>query len=276
MLAELLPAAAQVLTQVAHVHALAAVLVGGHAGDDLGGDGAGHLEALGGLDELAVHDGAVVQHVPDVNEAAVEDGLDEVVGVVEVDGALVVGLGDILGQQDAAGQVAAHLAGDVIPLGGGDHGVLVRVLLGQLLVLVAQEGEDGLVGGVLLAHQSPGIAVNDILLGQIELVLVHQALLHQVLDVLYGQLVLAHVLNAPHDGLDAVQAQALLLSHFSVGLLDGSYDLAAVILHNGAVALNDFHIMLLSTISYLLSHVYSEKPDGAGLASTVSDYSMPQ
>ena len=32
---------------------LAAVLVAGHRRDDLGGDGAGHLEALGGLDELA-------------------------------------------------------------------------------------------------------------------------------------------------------------------------------------------------------------------------------
>ena len=139
---------------MAHIHALAAVLVGGHAGNNLGGDGAGHLEALGGFNELAVHDGAIIQHVADVNEAAVKDGLDEVVGIVEVDGALVVGLGDIFRQQDAAGQIPAHLTGDVIPLGGGDHGVLVGVLLGQLLVLVAQQGEDGLIGGVLLAHQA--------------------------------------------------------------------------------------------------------------------------
>ena len=40
------------------------------------------------------------------------------VRVVEVDHALVVGLGDVLGQEDAAGQVPAHLPGDVVPLGG--------------------------------------------------------------------------------------------------------------------------------------------------------------
>lgn len=188
MLAELLPAAAQILAQVAHVHALTTVLVGGHAGNDLSGDGAGHLEALGGLNELTVHHGAVVQHVADVDEAAVENRLDKVVGVVEVDGALVVSLGDILRQQDAAGQVPAHLAGNVVTLGGGDHGVLIGVLLGQLLILIAQQGEDGLIGRVLLAHQSPGITIDNVSFGQIELVLIHQALLHQVWSSSTGSL----------------------------------------------------------------------------------------
>ena len=55
VLFEFLPAAAEILAQMAHIHALPSVLVGGHAGDDLGGDGTGHLEALGALDELAVH-----------------------------------------------------------------------------------------------------------------------------------------------------------------------------------------------------------------------------
>ena len=241
VLAELLPAAAQILAQVAHVHALAAVLVGGHAGNDLSGDGAGHLEALGGLNELAVHHGAVVQHVADVDEAAVEDGLDKVVGVVEVDRALVVSLGDILRQQDAAGQVSAHLTGNVVALSGGDHGVLIGVLLGQLLILIAQQGEDGLIGRVLLAHQSPGITIDNVSLGQIELVLIHQALLHQVLDLLHGQLIPAQILNAADNGLDPVQAQLLLLGDLGVRLLDCGDDLAAVVVHNGTVPLDNFH-----------------------------------
>ena len=161
---------------------------------------------------------------------------------MEVDGALVVCLGDIFRQQDAAGQIPAHLTGDVIPLGGGDHGVLIGVLLGQLLVLVAQQGEDGLIGGVLLAHQSPGVAVDDVGLGQIELILIHQALLHQVLDLLHRQLVPAQVLNAADNGLDAVLTQPLLLGDLGVGLLDGSNDLIAVVLHNGAVTLDHFHV----------------------------------
>ena len=254
VLAELLPAAAQVLAQVAHVHALAAVLVGGHTGDDLGGDGAGHLEALGALNELAVHHGAVVQHVPDVDEAAVEDGLDEIVRVVEVDGSLVVGLGDVLGQQDAPGQVPAHLAGDVVPLGGSDHGVLVGVLLRQLLVLVAQQGEDGLVGGVLLTDQGAGIAVDDVGLGQQELILRYQGLLHHVLDVLHQQALAPAGLDAVDDGVDARLLDAVLLRDLGVGLLDGELDLAAVVVHDGPVPLDDFdgaHGVLLSLESFV-------------------------
>ena len=242
VLSELLLAAAQVLAQVAHIHGLPAVLVGGHTGDDLGGDGAGHLEALGALNELAVHHGAVVQHVPDVDEAAVEDGLDEIVRVVEVDGSLVVGLGDVLGQQDAPGQVPAHLAGDIVPLGGGDHGVLVGVLLSQLFVLVAEQGEDGLVGGVGLAHQGPVIAVDDIGLGQVELVARHQALLHQILDVLHQHTGAFQILDAVNDGVNAVLTEAVLLRDLGVGLLNGDADLAAVIVNDGPVALDDFHL----------------------------------
>ena len=239
---------------MAHIHGLPAVLVGGHTGDDLGGDGAGHLEALGALNELAVHHGAVVQHVPDVDEAAVEDGLDEIVRVVEVDGSLVVGLGDVLGQQDAPGQVPAHLAGDVVPLGSSDHGVLVGVLLRQLLVLVAQQGEDGLVGGVLLTDQGAGIAVDDVGLGQQELILRYQGLLHHVLDVLHQQALAPAGLDAVDDGVDARLLDAVLLRDLGVGLLDGELDLAAVVVHDGPVPLDDFdgaHGVLLSLESFV-------------------------
>ena len=242
VLAELLPAAAQVFAQVAHVHTLAAVLVGGHAGDDLSGDGAGHLEAFGTLNEFAVHHGAVVQHIANVDQAAVEDGLDEVVCVVEVDGPLVMGLGDILRQQDPPGQVPAHLSSDIIPLGGGDHGVLVGVLLSQFLIFVAEQGEDGLVGGVGLAHQGPVIAVDDVGLGQMELVLRHQALFHQVLDVLHQHPGALQPLNAVDDGVDAVLTEAVLLWDLGVGLLNGGADLAAVIIDDRPVALDDFHL----------------------------------
>ena len=242
VLAELLAAAAQILAQMAHVHTLAAVLVGGHTGDDLGGDGTGHLEALGAFNELAIHYSAVVQHIADIDQAAVEDGLDKVVCVVEVDRSLVVGLGDVLGQQDAPGQVPAHLAGDIVPLGGGDHGVLVGVLLSQLFVLVAEQGEDGLVGGVGLAHQGPVIAVDDVGLGQVELVLRYKPLLHQILDVLHQHTGAFQILDAVNDGVNAVLTEAVLLRDLGVGLLNGDADLAAVIVNDGPVALDDFHL----------------------------------
>ena len=71
---------------------LAAVLAAGHLGDDLRGDVARGGEAVRALDERAGDDGAVLQHVLQVDQVAVVHVLGEVVGVVEVDDALVVGL----------------------------------------------------------------------------------------------------------------------------------------------------------------------------------------
>ena len=249
VLFEFLPAAAEILAQMAHIHALPSVLVGGHAGDDLGGDGTGHLEALGALDELAVHHSAVVQHIPNVDEAAVKNGLDKVVCIVEVDGPLVVGLGDMLGQQDAPGQIPAHLPSDIVPLGGCDHGVLVGVLLCQLLVLVAQQREDRLVGGISLAYQGPVIAVNDVGLGQVELVFRHQPLLHQVLDVLHQHPLALESLDVVDDGVDARPVKLFLRRHLGVGLFDGGNDLASVIIHDGPIALDHFHSWSPSPVS---------------------------
>ena len=54
------------------------------------------VEKLCGLlDERAGDDGAVLQHVLQVDQVAVVHMLGEVVGVVEVDDALVVGLHDV-------------------------------------------------------------------------------------------------------------------------------------------------------------------------------------
>ena len=78
--------------------ALAAVLVGGHLRDDLGGNVAGGGEAVGLLDEGARNDGAVLEHILQVDQVAVVHMLREVVGVVEVDQALLVRLDDVGGQ----------------------------------------------------------------------------------------------------------------------------------------------------------------------------------
>ena len=146
--------------------------------------------------------------------------LDKVVGVVEVEHAVVVGLGDLLRQQKAAGQVPAHLTGDVVSLGGGDGGILVGVLLRQVLVVVADECQDGLVGGVGLAHQGPGIAVD----------VFHQ----QTLAVLAGYGV--------GDGFNGGIVHAIGFLHRQVGLLNGHDNLAAVKVYGGAISLDYFHL----------------------------------
>ena len=170
---ELVLALAQIFPQVLDVHGLSAVLVAGHRRDDLGGDGAGHLEALGGLYHLSVDGCPIVQHVLDIDQAAVEDGLDEIVRVMEMEHAVIVGQGDVLRQEHAPGHVPGHLPCDIIPLGGGQAGVLVGVLLRQLLVLVADQLQDGLVRSVGLTQEAALIAVHHVLLGEDVFIVLH-------------------------------------------------------------------------------------------------------
>ncbi len=81
---------------------LAAVLVGGHLRDDLGGDIAGGGEAVGPLDEGTGDDGAVLQHILQIHQIAVVHVLGVVISVMEVDDALPVGLHDVLRAAAAA------------------------------------------------------------------------------------------------------------------------------------------------------------------------------
>ena len=68
--------------------ALAAVLVGGHLCNDLGGNVAGGGKAVGLFNIGAGDDGAVLQHILQVDQIAVVHVLRKVVGIVEVDQAL--------------------------------------------------------------------------------------------------------------------------------------------------------------------------------------------
>ena len=124
------------------VHTLTTVLVGGHTCNNLRHLSACDSERMRRLNHFPVHHGAVLQHIADVNQAAVEDRLDEVVCIMEVNGTLVVGLGNVLGQQLTPGQVPTRQASDIITLGGGEHRILVGVLLRHFLVLSLHQAKD--------------------------------------------------------------------------------------------------------------------------------------
>ena len=105
-----------------------------------------------------------------------------------------------------------------------------------------------------LTDQGAGIAVDDVGLGQQELILRYQGLLHHVLDVLHQQALAPAGLDAVDDGVDARLLDAVLLRDLGVGLLDGELDLAAVVVHDGPVPLDDFdgaHGVLLSLESFV-------------------------
>ena len=72
------------------------------------------------------------------------------------------------GSSMRVGEVLGNLAGHVVALDGVDDGVLVGVLLLGLLVVALDQGQDLVVGGVGLAHERAGIAVGDVVLGDLK------------------------------------------------------------------------------------------------------------
>ncbi len=119
---------------------LAAVLVGSHLSDDLSGDIAGGGKAVGPLNLGAGDDRAVLQHILQVDQVAVVHVLRKVVGIVEVDQALIVCLDDLRVQQQAGGQVFGDLTSHIVALDAVHGGVLVGILLLDFLVLALASG----------------------------------------------------------------------------------------------------------------------------------------
>ena len=225
---------------------LAAVLARGHLGDNLRGDVAGGGEAVRALNERAGDHGAVLQHVVEVDEVAVVHVLRVVVGIVEVDDALLVRLDNVGGEKVAHGEVLGDLAGHVVALDGDDGGVLVGVLLLDLLVVALDEGEDLVVRRVLLALLVLDVAVDDVLAGHLKVVEGHKLVLDEVLDLLDGDRVARlHALVGYVERSEANFAlgEALVLGHLHVGLADGVLDLCDVERDLRAIALDNLHVL---------------------------------
>ena len=194
-----------------------------------------------------------------------------VIGVVEVDDALVVGVHDVLGQQDAVGDVAADLAGHIVPLGGVHHRVLVGVLLLGLLVVALDQAEDLVVGGVGLAHQRTGVAVGDVVLGHLKGAVGHDVVLHHVLDLLHGGgavHLLTLQLHGLRDPLDLHRRHPVHLLHGLVGLGDGDNDLGNIEAHLGAISLDDPH----GASSFVILLSLSPHISGAGTDTLALSY----
>ena len=247
LLPDLLPGHIHKGCQMRQGEGLSAILVAGHLRHDLGGDVAGGEEAVGLLDHGLGNDGAVLQHVLQVDEVTVVLLLGEVVGIVEMNDALLVGLHDVLRQQQTLGEIPGYLAGHIVTLGGIDHRVLVGVLLLQLLIGLVDERQDILIGGVRLSGDLPLEAIAHILLCHLVAPHLHDAGLHHILNVLYihrmGRAchLLGHricntqdlILVHPVDGL-----------HLLIGLSDRIGDLREVELHLLAVSLDDVDLYL--------------------------------
>ena len=175
-------------SQVGQRNRLTAVLGRGDLGDNLRRDIASSREAVRLLDQRARDNGAVLEHILQVHQVTVMHVLGEVVRIMEVNQALVVGIHDLLGQQHALRQVLGNLAGHVVALNGVDGRVLIGVLLLDLFVVALDERQNFVVSRVLLALQALNIAIDDVVASDLVAVETHNLVLDQILDLLdrYG------------------------------------------------------------------------------------------
>ena len=154
-------------------------------------------------------------------------------------------LGNLLRQKDAPGQVPAHFSCDIVPLRGGNAGALIRVLLSQLLVLIAEQGQDGGVGGVGPPRKSPLITVLRVGGGHFEVARLLDGQDDLVLDPLHcgapGGHLADHLLGQVADR-DRVGLPFDRLERLG----DSCRDFPLVERDNGTVSLFDIHVTLPS------------------------------
>ena len=153
--------------------------------------------------------------------------------VVEVDGAALVGVGDLLVidfREPVVGGDGAGVGEDQTAHGVGDGGVLLhppvvdmQVVVHQLLVVQH--------GGVQVADLLPLLAVEDVGLGHVGIARLAEDVLHAVLDVLHGDLAVmdfALVIRRDLQGQEINDVRIVLHVGGLKGLGDGGADLGDV------------------------------------------------
>ncbi len=168
-----------------------------------------------------------------------------------MDHARLVGLHNILREQDAAGDVLGNLACHIIPLDGIDGGVLVGIFLLDLLVVALDEAEDLIIRGVGFAHQVPGITVGDVFFGHLKGAVRHDLLFHQILDLFHAGGTVgfpARQLHTLGDPPDLHGRHAFRFGNDVIGFGHSLDDLRDVEHGFRAVALDDLHRILLSFV----------------------------
>ena len=227
------------------IYRLTAVLRGSDGRDNLRGNGARGLERFRAFNHFAVHDRAVFEHVLNIDKTAVEYGLEEIIGVVEVQNALVVRLGNFFGQQDTAGQILRDLARNQIALGGSRARVLVGVFLHYVLIIVFNEGKYAFVRGVRLADKRTLVTVKDIRLHKLILLNFHQLFLYHILNIFDEHASSVARSDIVHDCVNLRVVNPVLEIDRFVCPAYSPYNLALVEINGRPVALNNLHCLFL-------------------------------
>ena len=223
------------------VDGLTAVLAAGDLGDDLRRHRAGDLEGFRRIDFLAVDDRAVGQHVFQVDETAVEHGLDDVIHIVEMDSPAVMGLDDIGRDELTAGNVLGDFAGNEVALRRYDVAVLIGIFIEDFQVRVVQQAKDVIVRRVGLALEGLDSLVVLIGPGRSRIVVLQQAVVDLVFDGINGQVLLDRS-RIRFDFTGNLGSLPFFINTAAAvhGLFNGVRDLVAIEGHPFSVALDYF------------------------------------
>ena len=247
---ELVIAAAQIFTQVANIYRLTAILGRSNRCDDLGHNGAGNLEAFRAFNHFAIHYSTFIKHVADVNQAAVEDRLNEIVSVMEVQYAFVVSCRDFFRQNDASGQVFRNFASNQVALSSSHNSVFVRVFFHNIFIAVTNQGQDGFVSSISLTNQRTFVTVNDVLFCQFKFTSVHQAMFHDVLDIFYQQTHSVARLHISSNLQNFIFFNSILRVNNSIRFLNSHNNFTTIKINSSTIAFNNFHSPFPSYISF--------------------------
>ena len=166
-------------------NALPAVLVGGNLRNDLRGNVARRRERMRLLNERTRNDRAVLQHVLKIDQVAVVHVLRKIVGIMEMNEALVMRLHDVARQKNTAREILGDFPRHIVALHGVHRGILVGIFLLDFLVVALDEREDLRIRRVRLTNKRTRIAICDILARNRKRLLVHDLVFHEVLDLLH-------------------------------------------------------------------------------------------
>jgi len=225
---ELIPAAAEIFAQVGNINGLSAILGRRDRRNDLGHDRAGNLEALWAFNEFAMHDRSIIQHIPNIDKAAIEHGLDKIVRIMKVKDTFIMSTGNLFRQHNPARQITGYFSGNKVTLGGNHNGVLVGIFFHDILVLVADQRQDGFIRRIGFTDKGPVVAINNVGFGQFVTAAVHDLLFDHILDIFHKEAFPFLSFYEGGDGINIRFRKSFSLLHCFIGLLNGNHDLMPI------------------------------------------------
>ena len=174
-------------SQMRQGNGLAAVLARRYLRDDLRCDVASGGEAVRLFNECSSNDRSVLEHILQIHQVAVMNGLGRIIRIVKMNTSLVMCRRDFGGQDKSACQVAIYLTSNIVSLCGNDIGVFIRILLLRIRTTAVQNGKDFVIGRICLSHQLVLIAVYGVILCQTVSAGLRDGIFHHVLYGFYGR-----------------------------------------------------------------------------------------